>query len=39
VDIFLRIIEVIAIMAAGHFFFGVLEDFLKKKKLFGYKQR
>ena len=38
-DTFWRIMEIFGVMAAGHAFFGLWEDWLKKKKLFGYRDK
>jgi hypothetical protein len=37
VDEFWKVINIIAIMFIGHFVIGHFEAWLKKKKLFGYK--
>jgi hypothetical protein len=36
---FWRIIEIVATMGAGHVLFGLWEDWLKKRKLLGHKER
>ena len=38
-ETFWRIMEILGVMAAGHVLFGLWEDWLKKKKLFGYRDK
>ncbi len=38
-DLFWRVTNIIAIMFVGHFLIGHFEAWLKKKKLFGYKDK
>jgi hypothetical protein len=38
-SVFWRIVDILAIMFVGHFLIGNMETWLKKKKLFGYKDK
>jgi hypothetical protein len=38
-DEFWKVINIIAIMFVGHFVIGHFESWLKKRKLFGYKDK